>query len=133
MQPPLDDALFCAVLHENPPAEGRADQPGRSSRGEHLRYSRRTVLMLPVEGRRAAQRGGTVGRGKPVDRSLWPPEGTHRRFLELLDKVHRDNGTKSLRVIAASMHLRAHSRVDMLLRGQALPADDNQAENLIRA
>ena len=74
-----------------------------------------------------------MGRGKPVDRSLWPAEGTHRRFLELLDKVHRDNGTKSLRVIAASMHLRAHSRVDMLLRGLALPADDNQAENLIRA
>ncbi len=74
-----------------------------------------------------------MGRGKPVNRSLWPPEGTHRRFLELLDKVHRDNGTKSLRVIAASMHLRAHSRVDMLLRGLALPADDNQAENLIRA
>jgi hypothetical protein len=74
-----------------------------------------------------------VGRGRPVDSSLWPSEGPHRAFLELLDRVHRENGTKSLADVAAAMSLRARSRVSALLRGQALPADEGQAKDLIRA
>jgi tetratricopeptide (TPR) repeat protein len=74
-----------------------------------------------------------VGRGRPIDPSLWPGEGPHRAFLELLDRVHRENGTKSLADIAAAMNLRARSRVSALLRGQAVPADEDQARELIRA
>jgi hypothetical protein len=53
--------------------------------------------------------------------------------LELLDKVHRENGTKSLADIAAAMNLRARSRVSALLRGQAVLADEDQVTDLIRA
>jgi hypothetical protein len=74
-----------------------------------------------------------VGRGRPIDRSWWPAERQHRAFLQLLDKVHSDNGTKSLSDIAAAMNLRARSRVSVLLRGQALPADEDQVRDLIRA
>lgn len=74
-----------------------------------------------------------MGRGRSVDSSLWPGEGPYRAFLQLLDRVHRENGTKSLADLAAAMNLRARSRVSALLRGQALPADDDQARDLIRA
>lgn len=74
-----------------------------------------------------------MGRGRPIDPSSWPGGGPHRAFLELLDKVHRENGTKSLADVAAAMNLRARSRVSALLRGQAVPADEDQATDLIRA
>lgn len=81
----------------------------------------------------ALSAGGALGRGRPIDSSSWPSRGPHRAFLEFLDRVHRENGTKSLAVVAAAMNLRARSRVSDLLRGKAPPADDDQARRLIRA
>jgi hypothetical protein len=74
-----------------------------------------------------------VGRGRPIDSSSWPAQGPGRRFAELLDKVHRDNGVKSLRTVAVAMSLRSPSRVSMLLRLKALPADESQVRMLIKA
>jgi hypothetical protein len=53
--------------------------------------------------------------------------------LVLFDKVHRENGTKSLSEVAGAMNLRARSRVSALLRGQGLPADEGQVSDLILA
>jgi WD40 repeat protein len=72
-----------------------------------------------------------MSRGQPINRDRWPDDPSQRAFFELLDGVHRENGTKSLRTVAAAMNL-AHSRVSKLLHS-ALPADDRQAGNLIRA
>lgn len=74
-----------------------------------------------------------MGRGRPINRGLWPSEGHHRKLLELLDKVHRENGTKSLNDVARAMDLHARSRVNALLRGQGLPADERQVSSLILA
>ena len=74
-----------------------------------------------------------MGRGRPIDSSSWPAQGPKRRFAELLDKVHRDNGVKSLRTVAAAMNLRSPSRVSALLRLKALPADESQVRMLIKA
>ena len=74
-----------------------------------------------------------MGRGRPIDSSSWPAHGPKRRFAELLDKVHRDNGVKSLRTVAAAMNLRSPSRVSALLRLKALPADESQVKMLIKA
>jgi tetratricopeptide (TPR) repeat protein len=73
-----------------------------------------------------------VGRGRPIDRSRWPGDRPCRTFFELLDRVHREHGYKSLDDIARAMNLRAKSRVSKLLRG-TLPADEDQATALIRA
>ena len=73
-----------------------------------------------------------MGRGRPIDQSQWPDDRPRRTFFELLDKVHRDHGTKSLSLIAEGMSLRARSRVSTLLRGE-LPADENQVRDLICA
>jgi len=51
----------------------------------------------------------------------------------LLDKVHRDNGLKSLRTVAAAMILQSPSRVSELLRLKKLPADEPQARLLVKA
>jgi len=76
-----------------------------------------------------------VGRGQRINQQAWPPSGAHRKLLELLDRVHVDNGVKSLADIAAGMHLKSRTRVSDLLRGTGgtLPADDRQLEQLVRA
>ncbi|GAA4729529.1 tetratricopeptide repeat protein [Phytohabitans rumicis] len=73
--------------------------------------------------------------GRRVDRALWPAAGPYRKLLEFLDRVHADNGIRSLRTIAAGMNLESRSRVSCLLRGVdgALPADERQLEQLVRA
>jgi WD40 repeat protein len=73
-----------------------------------------------------------MGRGRPIDQSGWPDDRPRRTFFELLDKVHREQGTKSLSAIAEEMGLSARSRVSALLRG-TLPADERQVSDLIRA
>jgi len=65
---------------------------------------------------------GAVSAGRcRVSQDQWPARGPHRRFLELLDEVHRANGTKSLRTIAGAMNLSGPNRVSILLRGTSLP------------
>ncbi|TYK47725.1 HD domain-containing protein [Actinomadura decatromicini] len=71
--------------------------------------------------------------GHRIDRTAWPEDGPYRRLLELLDGVHRDNGGKSLREIAAAMNLASASRVNDLLRGRRRPVDDQQVFLLVRA
>ena len=71
--------------------------------------------------------------GRPINQDPWPAPGPHRRFLELLDQVHRANGTKSLRTIAQAMNLSGPNRVSVLLRGTSLPTDEGQARALVRA
>jgi hypothetical protein len=73
-----------------------------------------------------------LGKGRPIDQRQWPEKRPERTFFELLDSVHGMNGTRSLRTIAAGMNLASRSRVSTLLRG-TLPADEDQAERLIRA
>ena len=74
-----------------------------------------------------------MGRGRPIDSSSWPSQGPGRRFAELLDRVRRENGVKSLRTVAAAMNLRSPSRVSELLRVKTLPADESQVRMLIKA
>ena len=78
-------------------------------------------------------RGGAVNAGRPISQDHWPGAGPVRRFLELLDGVHRANGTKSLRAIARAMNLSGPSRVSVLLNGKSLPASEDQARALVRA
>ena len=60
-------------------------------------------------GRRVTRENAWAGEGAVsagrcrVSQDQWPARGPHRRFLELLDEVHRANGTKSLRTIAGAM------------------------------
>ena len=72
-----------------------------------------------------------MSRGQPINRSRWPDDRPRRTFFELLDKVHREHGTKSLRAIGDEMTL-AHSRVRKLLC-EELPVDERQVSALIRA
>lgn len=78
---------------------------------------------------------GAAVTGRPIDRTGWPPSGPHRALLELVARVHEDNGLKSLRDIAAGMNLTSRSRVSGLLRGVegGLPVDEDQLERLVRA
>ncbi|MFC4051629.1 hypothetical protein ACFOY4_18205 [Actinomadura syzygii] len=71
--------------------------------------------------------------GHRIDRTAWPEDGPYRRLLELLDGVHRDNGGKSLREIAAAMNLASASRVNDFLRGRRRPVDDQQLALLVKA
>lgn len=71
--------------------------------------------------------------GRPIDRSGWPQPGPHRRLLELLDRLHRENGQRSLAEVAKRMNLSAASRVSVLLRGHKLPVDDGQLRRLVKA
>ncbi|MEU8186114.1 hypothetical protein, partial [Micromonospora carbonacea] len=64
-----------------------------------------------------------------------PPVGlspAHQQLVAHLRKVRQDNGPVSLRQIGERMAL-AHSRVQALLAGKALPADDRQVRDLVRA
>lgn len=74
-------------------------------------------------------------RGRRINQAAWPGDGPHLALLKFLDRVHADNGTKSLQQIVAGMHLASRSRVNALLRGLdgALPADERQVEELVRA
>jgi len=74
-----------------------------------------------------------MGRGRPINRSLWPTSGPQLRWLEFLDRTHRANGMPSLRVVAKAMHLAAATRAGDLLRGKALPTDAVQARALVTA
>ncbi|QXJ25511.1 hypothetical protein AGRA3207_007015 [Actinomadura graeca] len=74
-----------------------------------------------------------MGRGQRIDRTNWPGDGPHRRLLELLDRVHRDNGQKSRRDIGAQMHIESASYINDWLRGLRLPVDGRQLEHLVRA
>ncbi|TDD85498.1 HD domain-containing protein [Actinomadura rubrisoli] len=74
-----------------------------------------------------------MGRGQRIDQTNWPQDGPHRRLLELLDRVHRDNGQKSRRDIAAEMHIESASYINDWLRGRRLPVDGRQLEDLVRA
>ena len=75
-----------------------------------------------------------VGRGQRINRKSWPCSGAHRDLLEFLDRVHIDNGLKSLAEIATAMH-QSKTRVSDLLRAtrRTMPADDRQFEQLVRA
>ena len=75
---------------------------------------------------------GRGGRGKPINRDGWPPPGVQRDWLAYCDKVHRENGLPSLRKLGREMPLAA-TRVGELLRGEALPADKEQAQALLAA
>jgi hypothetical protein len=66
-------------------------------------------LGLMAKGEPAAGKEGAVGKGRPVDSSSWPSQGPGRRFAELLDRVRRENGMKSLRTVAAAMSLQSPS------------------------
>jgi WD40 repeat protein len=56
----------------------------------------------------------------------------HQQLVAHLNKVRQDNGPISLRQIGERLHL-AHSRVQQLLVGKALPADELQVRHLVRA
>lgn len=76
-----------------------------------------------------------MGQGRRVDRSLWPGSGPYRQLLSFLDRVHEENGVKSLRMIASGMTVSSPTRVGHMLRGVngTLPADVRQLEELVRA
>ena len=74
-----------------------------------------------------------MGRGGEVDQSKWPASGPRRQLLELLDRVRRDNGPKSLRAIARGMNLASPNRVGALLKGTAEPVNEVQLDQLVRA
>jgi hypothetical protein len=55
-----------------------------------------------------------------------------RALLEHLDRLREDNERRSLRQVATTMGLTSGSRVDDILRGRSLPADQRQAMALAR-
>ena len=77
--------------------------------------------------------GPQPGRGKPVSRERWPAAGAQRDWLAFCDEVHRGNGLPSLRTLAGAMGLTSATRINDLLRGRALPADEEQARALLKA
>lgn len=81
------------------------------------------------------RKGGLVRQGREINRSLWPDHGPYRQFLAFLDRVHEENGRKSLRSIASVMTVRSPTRISAMLRGVngTLPADEAQLNELIRA
>jgi tetratricopeptide (TPR) repeat protein len=76
---------------------------------------------------------GRSGRGEPISRDRWPPLGAQRDWLAFCDRVHRGNGMPSRRALAERMGLTSATRVNDLLRGLALPADEEQARTLLGA
>ena len=63
-----------------------------------------------------------------------PPAGlspAHQQLVAHLRKVRQDNGSVSLRQIGERLRL-AHSRVQALLAGKAVPVDEQQVRDLIR-
>ena len=75
------------------------------------------------------------GRGKPINRQAWPASGVWQKWLAYCDKVHRDNGLRSVRYLAKEIGLSANSgtRVGQMLRGVALPDTEAQARDLLEA
>jgi hypothetical protein len=73
------------------------------------------------------------GRGQPISRDRWPGPGAWRDWLAYCDRVHRANGMPSQRRVAAGMHLSQPGRVGGLLRGEAWPANADQARALLEA
>ncbi|MFD0688545.1 wHTH domain-containing protein [Actinomadura fibrosa] len=71
--------------------------------------------------------------GHRIDDTEWPEDGLYRRLLELLARIHADNGGKSLRAIADGMHLKSATRVNDILRGRSRPVDEAQLVALVRA
>lgn len=70
--------------------------------------------------------------GARFNREHWPAEGPHRALLEVLDAVHVRRGMRSLRVIGRDMNL-AYTQVHKIVRGVALPVDERQVRDLVRA
>jgi hypothetical protein len=74
-----------------------------------------------------------AGKGKPINRGAWPVAGPTLDWLRHCDNLHRTNGMPSLRAIAAAMHLQAPTRINNMLRGLSLPADEATARRLLKA
>jgi WD40 repeat protein len=71
--------------------------------------------------------------GESFNRARWPSPGNPwRAFLEFLDRVHDDNGRKSLRTIGAAVPLSA-SQVGKIVRGEAPPPEPQTVARLVRA
>ena len=70
--------------------------------------------------------------GRRVNQEKWPSDGDYRKLLQLFDRVHYENGLKSLREIAGAAHL-SHSTINQILTGRRLPVDENQVAVLIAA
>lgn len=71
--------------------------------------------------------------GRPTDRSVWPVSGPRRDFVELLDRIRRANGTKTLRDIANAMGYVSLGGRTGWLRGELLPRNERQVTRLIEA
>jgi hypothetical protein len=117
-----------------------ADQGGYT-RGQAVRrlgaHAGRTVTARQASGHEgtAGARMDAVrpGRGTPVSQEGWPAEGKFREWLAFCDQVHQDNGLPSRRTLAEALGLTSGTRVNDLLRGRALPADEKQARTLLSA
>ncbi|MBA3844404.1 MAG: AAA family ATPase [Actinobacteria bacterium] len=70
--------------------------------------------------------------GRRVNRKEWPVNGDYLKLLQVFDRVHYENGLKSLREIASAAHV-SHSTINQILTGRRLPADENQVTALIAA
>lgn len=96
----------------------------------HSAHSENTARL---EGCVDPMSSGRKGQGKPINREAWPADGPQRYWLAFCDKIHRDNGMRSLSALAAAMGLASRTRVGQMLRGTALPADVQQAQSLLHA
>src|SRR5205823_4684481 len=105
----------------------------RQSRA-HWAHSYRTASALVItKGCRIRMSSRRSGRGEPISQERWPASGARRAWLAFCDQVHQANGMPSLGALAAAMGLASRSRVGELLRGLALPADEDQARALLGA
>ncbi|MEJ8278258.1 hypothetical protein [Pseudonocardia spirodelae] len=66
------------------------------------------------------------------DRSSWPEHGPHRELLDLLDDAHVRSGCRSARSVARSSRVPV-AQVQLIARGTALPADEQQVRDLLAA
>ncbi len=69
----------------------------------------------------------------PIDQTAWPPDGKKRDWLVYCDRIHRNNGLRSLSTLAQAMKMTSRSRISQILRGLGQPADEGQARELLMA
>ena len=79
--------------------------------------------------KRGPERGG---HGPRISQARWPASGAQREWLVFCDQIHQKNGQPSLRAMQGAAYLSA-TQIGKLLRGENLPTDTEQCENLLTA
>ena len=102
-------------------------------RTQQAHAERTAKVFVTAEGSPGHMGSRRGGRGSPIDQRQWPTSGPTRNWLSYCNKVHQANGLPSRGALAEKMGLTSRTRVNDMLRGLALPADQKQARALLEA